>query len=165
MFCRQLFFSQVDCSVLRCLKIREGEREEDLQEYLLSSLSFVCELEVLKNYVGPSPLSSPHSVSLLMWGVFFCYLRLSTFQLCSLWGIFLFFSGVNFGTETHWQKLHTEMQQRSDSRQCRLWAWLSTVTNVNYAETQRQRTFTAKMSDFFFFFILLTYFIIVPFWV
>ena len=74
MFCRQLFFSQVDCSVLRCLKTRE--REKDLQEYLLSSLSFVCELEILKNDVGSSPLSSPHSVSLLMWGVFFCYLIL-----------------------------------------------------------------------------------------
>ena len=80
-------------------------------EYLLSSLSFVCELEVLKNDVGSSLLSSPHSVSLLMWGVFFCYLILSTFQLFSLWGIFFFFSGVNFGNETHCQKLHTEMQQ------------------------------------------------------
>ena len=122
MFCRQLFFSQVDCSVLRCLKTRE--REKDLQEYLLSSLSFVCELEVLKNDVGSSPLSSPHSVSLLMWGVFFCYLILSTFQLFSLWGIFFFFSDVKFGNEMHCQKLHTEMQQRSDCRQCSLWAWL-----------------------------------------
>ena len=125
MFYRQYFFSQVDCSVLRCLKTRE--REKDLQEYLLSSLSFVCELEVLKNDVGSSLLSSPHSISFLMYSVVFffsCYLILSTFQLFSLWGIFFFFSDVKFGNEMHCQKLHTEMQQRSDCRQCSLWAWL-----------------------------------------
>ena len=48
-------------------------------EYLLSSLCFVCELEVLKNDVVSSPFSS-HLVSLLTWAVFFCYLILSTFQ-------------------------------------------------------------------------------------
>ena len=45
------FFLRVDCSALRCLKERrerERERERPVQ-YLLSSLSFVCELEVLKN--------------------------------------------------------------------------------------------------------------------
>ena len=44
-------------------------------EYLLSSLSFVCELEVLKNDVVSSLLSS-HLVLLLTWAVFFCYLIL-----------------------------------------------------------------------------------------
>ena len=48
-------------------------------EYLLSSLGFVCELEVLKNDVVSFLLSS-HLVSLLTWAVFFCYLILSTFQ-------------------------------------------------------------------------------------
>ena len=91
-------------------------------EYLLSSLCFVCELEVLKNDVVSFLLSS-HLVSLLTWAVFFCYLILSTFQLLSLWGVFLFFPSVNFGNEMDYERLHTEMQQwTSQCRQHSLWA-------------------------------------------
>ena len=67
-FCRQFFFSHVECSVLMYLK--KKKKAEITMEMLLSGLCFVCELEVLRNDAGSSQLLFPHSVSLLTWGVF-----------------------------------------------------------------------------------------------
>ena len=86
-----------------------------------------------------------------MWGVFFCYLILSTFQLFSLWRIFFFFSGVNFGNETHCQKLHTEMQQRSDCRQCSLWAWLQLLSVWTTLRLRGRGLLLQRCLIFFFF--------------
>ena len=92
-----------------------------------------------------------------MWGVFFCYLILSTFQLFSLWGIFFFFSGVNFGNETHCQKLHTEMQQTSDCRQCSLWAWLQLLSVWTTLRLRGRGLLLQRFLIFFFFSANLSY--------
>ena len=58
-------------------------------EYLLSSLCFVCELEVLKNDVVSSLLSS-HLVSLLTWAVFFLLFNSVYFSVIKFAGSFPF---------------------------------------------------------------------------
>ena len=102
-FCRQIFFSQVDCSILSCLTKKERERERKTYRNTFYSAS-VCELEVLRNEFRSSQLSSPHSVLLLIWSVFFCYFILSTLWWLSLGVFTFFFPGVNFENEKHVSK-------------------------------------------------------------
>ena len=96
-FLRQFFFSKVECSVLMYLKKREKKAEIPM-EILLSSLCFVCELEVLRNYAGSSQLSFPHSVSLLTEGCLLLFLSaFQWFKLCD-------FLSVYFRNEMHLSK-------------------------------------------------------------
>ena len=88
---------------------------------------FVCELEVRRNNVRSSQLSSSHSVLLLLWNVLFFFFPsdiLSAYQRLSLWGIYFFFPSVNFGNEMYLSKAeHRNAAMNSATvsyRQCSL---------------------------------------------
>ena len=93
---------------------------------------FVCELEVRRNNVRSSQLSSSHSGLLFLWNVlfffFFSSVILSAYQRLSLWGIYFFFPSVNFGNEMHLSKTahgNTATDSTTVSyRQCSQWARL-----------------------------------------
>ena len=154
-FCRQFFFSHVECSVLMYLK--KKKKAEITMEMLLSGLCFVCELEVLRNDAGSSQLLFPHSVSLLTWGVF------SVIPVCFSVIQAMWLSKCLF---CKWNAFIKSCTLISECKQHSLWAKASTIYQWEVSWDSEAEDFYCKdICAFVFFFFLETYFIKVSSWV
>ena len=139
------------------------KKDKYLQEYLVPSLYFVCQLEGLKNDIGSCHLSSSHSESLLIWGVF------SIISFClifndSVYADFLHFQVLILKMKCIYQNMHREMQQ---------WIWLKTTQLIGkgffgwpvWSELRLRGSALLLRKCLNFFSLLQTYFINMSFWV